>query len=134
MTIKLIGKTLDAIGVRGERVYYQGADRDCLTFLFDAAQKTLDEVDKEFTAEACESITIVEDPRPEEGQEQGKEYIHKGYVLRKGLEKAEEDGQQKIFVRMAQRTQMEQEVAELSKQVNETMLAMCELYESGLEE
>lgn len=118
MTIKLTNTTLTATGVRGERIYYQGADRDCLTFIFDTSN-TLDELDAAFTAEACEDITIVDDEH---------EYLHHGYTIRKSIEKTDEG----ILVRMAQRTHMEDELAALSQQLNDTMLAMCDIYE-GLE-
>ena len=114
------GKELHPIMTTGAQKYVQGATRDTLTFVFDGSEG-LDSIDAEFTAEACESITIVEDG--------GGEYIHKGYTIRAELKKAQVEKEQataesdvvmveRITVSMSQRTYAESQMASLTETVD----------------
>lgn len=107
------GTELNPILVTGGTKYVQGQNRDTLNFIFpaDAGMETLDEA---FTAENCESITIVED--------NGNENIHKGYTIRAELSKASVEiasetsetaavYEDRITVSMSQRTYMESQLA-----------------------
>lgn len=64
--------------VTGTKRLVQGASRDTLTFIFQDGM-SLDELDRIFSAENCEKITIVE--------ENGDEYVHSGYVIRAELKR-----------------------------------------------
>lgn len=114
------GKELAPIMTTGAHKYVQGATRDTLTFVFDGAEG-LDAIDAAFTAEACESITIVEDG--------GGEYIHKGYTIRAELKKAQVEAESetseseavmvdRITVSMSQRTYAESQIASLTETVD----------------
>lgn len=114
------GKELNPIMVTGGNQYIQGASRDTLTFVFDGAEG-LDAIDAAFTAEACESITIVEDG--------GEEYIHKGYTIRAELKKTQVEAEaatpesdvvmvDRITVSMSQRTYAESQMASLTETVD----------------
>lgn len=121
MTVKLAnGTEVEAIGVTGGGVRWQGADRDALTFVLDPEKYGLEEVDALFTSENCASITLVDDAG---------EYVHKGYTLRKhlSLENREvppaldAEGPQEpktvreIRVQMAQVSYLEQAVGDLAE-------------------
>ena len=79
MKIILTNSTeLQPLMVTGASQYVQGANRDCLSFIFDESV-SLDELDSVFTEANCESINIVGDD--------GSEAIHKGYTIRAELKK-----------------------------------------------
>lgn len=104
---------LSPIMVTGGPRLIQGSNRDVLSFVFPATEDmaTLDEA---FSAENCESITIIGDD--------GSEAIHKGYTIRVELSKAPVEVtpataeaaavyEDRITVSMAQRTYMESQLA-----------------------
>ena len=111
------GVELTPYTVNGSNQFVQGAQRDVLSFVF-PAEAGLASIDDAFTAEACETITIVADD--------GTEYIHKGYTIRGELKKAsvvitlptpespavEED---RIRLTMAQRTYAESQLVAVQK-------------------
>lgn len=114
------GTELNPTLVSGERRYVQGQSRDTLNFVFpaDAGMVSLDSA---FTAENCESITIVEDS--------GKENIYKAYTVRAELSKASvevtpsTDSEAAVFedritVSMSQRTYAESQLASLTDTVD----------------
>lgn len=124
------GTIVTAIIVTGGQKYYQGANRDALTFVL--PETSLDEVDAVFTEENCESITLVSDD--------GSENIHKGYVIRTELTKKPvvvtpatdtepEITEMRVMVTMAQRTYNETQMANIAEEVTNTQLALCEVYE-----
>lgn len=115
------GTELNPIMVTGGQRRVQGQSRDTLNFIFpaDAGMETLDEA---FTAENCESITIVED--------NGNENIHKGYTIRAELSKASVEiasetsetaavYEDRITVSMAQRTYMESQLAAMQAVIDQ---------------
>ena len=119
-----------AITVMGAPKYFQGANRDALTFVL--AETSLDEVDTMFTEVNCESITLIGDD--------GEENIHNGYVIRTELtkkpvvitpatESEAEVTEMRVFVTMAQRTYAETQMASITEEVTNTQLALCEVYE-----
>lgn len=125
------GKELEALGVRGEPVFFMGQSRDCLTFLFDPAKYGLEQLDKLFSAENCGHITLTDE---ENG---GAGCVHTGYILRKNLEKGPEtDGPVaaaagsappgRIMVRMAQISYLEQAQADLTDAVDTLILSGLE--------
>lgn len=115
------GTELNPIMVTGGPKYIQGQSRDTLSFIFPASagMETLDEA---FTAENCESITIVEDD--------GNENIHKGYTVRAELSKASVEiasetsetaavYDDRITVSMSQRTYMESQLAAMQAVIDQ---------------
>lgn len=114
------GTTLCPILVTGGTRFVQGQHRDTLNFIFHAAED-MAELDSAFSAENCESITIVEDS--------GAENIHRGYIIRAELSKkavevtpATEDDEavyeDRITVSMSQRTYAESQLASLTDTVD----------------
>ena len=112
---------LNPIIVTGGQRRVQGQSRDTLSFIFPASagMETLDEA---FTAENCESITIVED--------NGNENIHKGYTVRAELSKASVEiasetsenaavYEDRITVSMSQRTYMESQLAAMQAVIDQ---------------
>ena len=114
------GVELAPIMVTGARKMVQGQSRDTLSFVFGPGIG-LDALDAAFTAEACESITIVGDDESEA--------IHKGYVIRADLKKekvmtvpATEGSaavyEDRITVSMRERTYTEAQIAALTDTVD----------------
>lgn len=108
------GKELNPIMVTGSTKYVQGENRDTLSFIF-SATADMAELDADFSAENCESITII-------GDDDDSESIHNGYTIRFELTKANvkvsdatdvEDAvyENRITVSMAQRTYIESQLA-----------------------
>ena len=105
---------LTPILVTGASRFVQGSSRDTLTFVFPESED-ITALDAVFTAENCESITIIGDDESEA--------IHKGYTIRAELAKtpmevepatAETEAvyENRITVAMSQRTYMETQLAE----------------------
>lgn len=119
------GTELEALGVRGETVYYQGMNRDCLRISFDPEQHTLAEIDGLFTAENCRTLTLTDDSGS---------YVHSGYIIRRSLEKSRGEPQtgsselppERIVVQMAQITYLEQQAADLTDAVDALILSGLE--------
>ena len=114
------GTELDAIVVIGGKRQIQGASRDTLSFVF-PAEIGMDALDAEFTASACESITIVETVVNEDNSVTENAYNHKGYTIRAELKKetlevspATPDAaavtEERITVAMSQRTYQETQI------------------------
>ena len=113
MIIKLTnGTELNPILTMGGQKYIQGASRDTLSFVF-PADTSMDELNTLFTAENCESITIVDGANA---------YIHHGYTIRSELrrepivvtpatEASEEVVENRVTVSMSQRTYIESQLA-----------------------
>lgn len=121
MKIILInGVELNPTLITGGKKNVQGATRDTLNFVF-SAEEDMAVLDAAFTAEACSSITIVDDD--------GNEFIHKNYVVRSELsksaveiEKATSESEAvfetRITVGMAQATYVETQLASLTDTVD----------------
>ena len=114
------GVELTSIMVTGGHKFIQGASRDTLNFIFPATED-MTALDTAFTAENCESITILGDD--------GSEAIHKGYTIRAELSKASVEVspateseaavfEDRITVSMSQRTYTESQLASLMDTVD----------------
>lgn len=113
MILKLTnGTELNPIIATGGQRFVQGVSRDTLSFVF-PVDASMDELDSVFTAENCESITIVDGEN---------EYIHHGYTIRAELkrepvvvtpatEASEAVTENRVTVSMSQRTYFESQLA-----------------------
>lgn len=112
---------LNPLLVIGGKRQIQGATRDTLSFVF-PVDTSLDELDALFSAENCESITLIED-------ETCDAYIHIGYTIRAELKRApivitpatesdEEVIENRVTVSMSQRTYAETQLASLTETVD----------------
>ena len=108
------GMELEALGVHGRSVEYQGVRRDCLTFLLDPQAVSLAQAMETFTPERCGSLTLTD----EAGS-----YVHEHYTIRieagQGLRDYaltgaanDQEPQEAVYVRMAQSTLAERELFE----------------------
>ena len=137
MKIKLYnGLELNPIMVTGASKFTQGANRDCLTFVF--PETSLDELDSLFTEVNCEVITIYTIEKDEDGNEFMVENLHFGYVIKNELVKKDvvikeatvnekAITEKRCFVTMAQRTYAETKLAAIEAQNMDTALAVAEL-------
>ena len=128
MNIKLSnGTVLSPILATGETRYVQGANRDTLNFIFPATEG-MEALDAAFSAENCESITVLEAVEVPDGTTTEQSYLHKGYTIRAGLKKeavevtpateeAEAVYEDRITVSMSQRTYTESQLASLTDTV-----------------
>lgn len=129
MNIKLSnGTVLSPILATGETRYVQGANRDTLNFIFPATEG-IEALDAAFSAENCESITVLEAVEVPDGTTTEQSYLHKGYTIRAGLKKeavevtpateeAEAVYEDRITVSMSQRTYTESQLASLTDTVD----------------
>jgi hypothetical protein len=136
------GATLTPITTTGAKRTVQGATRDVLSFAF-PADASMDELNKLFTPENCEIITIVETRKiPETGAIYENEHQYVGYVIRDGIkrenllvrpETAESAAvyEDRITVSMAQRTYAETQLASLMETID--ILVMEKLAEEVTE-
>ena len=119
MNVKLTnGTELEALLVTGAPQFIQGDSRDCLTFVF-PAETELGVLDKAFSTEACESISL---------SDGSTESIHKGYTIRvelakkpvevsKATEGTEAVFEQRVTLTMAQRTYTESVLSEMQSNI-----------------
>ena len=129
MNIKLSnGTVLSPILATGETRYVHGANRDTLNFIFPATEG-MEALDAAFSAENCESITVLEAVEVPDGTTTEQSYLHKGYTIRAGLKKeavevtpateeAEAVYEDRITVSMSQRTYTESQLASLTDTVD----------------
>ena len=114
------GKTVTPIVVTGANRAVKGARRDTLTFVFPASED-INELDEIFSEGACETLQLEED--------NGNINIFKGYTVRVELlerdvvvspktENQEAKTEKRIFVSMAQRTPLENQIASLTETVD----------------
>ena len=62
LTIKLFdGTEFPCLGVGGKGYYYQGMNRDSLTFCFDKDSVSISDLVEKFTEDNCKAITIIGD-------------------------------------------------------------------------
>ena len=117
------GTELEPIIVTGNKKTVQGASRDVLSFIF-GEDVSLDEMDRLFSVENCETITIIDGEN---------EYVYNGYVIRAELvrspvvitpatENAAEVTENRVTVSMGQRTYTESQIASLTETID--MLVM----------
>ena len=126
------GTKITHIGATGATKYLQGANRDTITFEFDASH-SVDELRSLFTEQNCEVIDIVTEEvvALEDGTEQtiATDNYHEGYVIRAEVaEKIKEIApatgttpavtKTRVYVTMAQRTYMETQLKSLTETVD----------------
>lgn len=121
MKIKLVNNAeFSPIMVTGSLRYIQGANRDTLNFIFPATED-MAALDEAFSAENCESITIIGNDETEN--------IHKAYTIRAELNKSSVEVtpateseaavfEDRITVSMSQRTYAESQLASLTDTVD----------------
>ena len=145
------GTQLNHIGATGMSKYIQGANRDTITFEFDASY-SVDDLRAVFTETNCEVINIVTDEVVETQIENGDGSVetktetvytnnyHEGYVIRAEVaEKMKEITpatgttpavtETRVFVTMAQRTYAETKLILMADEITNTQLALCDVYE-----
>lgn len=107
------GMELEALGVHGRSINYQGTQRDSLIFMFDPDSYSLNDITNAFSEENCSAITL------EDGN--GNVYVHENYIIRIeagiGLKEVIKSGgvsndntSQSVYVRMAQTTLTERKL------------------------
>lgn len=118
---------LNPVIVTGGMAYVQGANRDVLTFVFPETE-SMAELDSLFSAENCGSIVVFDGTG---------EYIHTGYTIRAGLEKKPVEVtpatdtepavmENRIFVKLAQRTYAEAKMAEMEEALDMLLTGVTE--------
>lgn len=123
------GKELEALGVHGRSLNYQGVMRDSLIFLFDPAVVSVEDAMADFTEDACSVITIVE--------EDGSMFFHENYTVRieAGCGYKEmitsggvsgNDVSQSTYVRMAQTTLSERTLQQQQETIDALIVAVLE--------
>lgn len=128
------GTEKDVLMVTGGSRYVNGANRDCLNFIFDE-NTSMDELDALFTEQNCETIKII-------GND-GSEAVYNEYTVRSEIKQSFEVVEnenpdataqtvKRVTVSMGQRSYMEKQLALIADEVTNTQLALCELYEGGL--
>ena len=134
------GKELNPITAVGGKRHVQGASRDTLSFVFPESAD-LDELDKLFSPENCETIhifeTVTETVIAEDGTQtetvKEVEHLHSGYTVRAELkrepvvvtpatEEAEAVTENRVTVSMSQRTYAESQMASLTETVDYLVL------------
>lgn len=129
------GQELQCIQVQGEHRYINGANRDCLKFIF-PENASMDELDSIFTEANCETIKLV-------GDDGVSNAVYTDYAIRVELKQSfetvepensnnEEQTVKRIAVSMAQRSYVEKKLAQVADEVTNTQLALVELYEGGI--
>lgn len=117
-------------GIFSEEVTLEGVTRPALRFRFNVSDFTLSELSEMFSSENCKKFTIKE--------EDGSEFIYENYSVRYRLateienEKDSEGNyfsQEFINITMAKKTQLEIAYEELNTSLEETQLALLEIYE-----
>ena len=120
MKIRLVnGVELAPILATGGKRTIQGASRDTLSFIF-SQDTSLDELDRLFTPENCETITILDGEA---------EFFYNAYVVRAELKRepilvtpatdiSADVYENRVVVSMAQRTYMETQFAETQAALN----------------
>ena len=118
-------------GIFSEEVTLEGVTRPALRFRFNVSDFTLSELSEMFSSENCKKFTIKE--------EDGSEFIYENYSVRYRLateienEKDSEGNyfaQEFINITMAKKTQLEIAYEELNMSLEETQLALLEIYET----
>ena len=114
------GAELATITVTGAKKLVHGETRDTLFFCF-GEDSSMDELDRIFSAENCEKITIIDND--------GSEYVHSGYVIRAELKREPVEVspandtepatyENRVVVSMSRRTYQESQYAELQEALN----------------
>ena len=123
------GKELEALGVHGRSISYQGVQRDSLIFLFEIENESLSDALEDFTAENCGSITLTNDDK--------EQFIHEHYTIRTELGYgfkdfvltggiSGKDDTKVVYVRMAQTTLLERTVESQQEAIDNLIVAALE--------
>ena len=123
------GKELEALGVHGRNISYQGVQRDSLIFLFEIDIESLTDAMTDFTAENCKVVTLESDD--------GEQFIHEHYTIRTELGYgfkdlvltggiSGKDDTKVVYVRMAQTTLLERTVENQQEAIDNLIVAALE--------
>ena len=123
------GREIEALGVHGRSISYQGVQRDSLIFLFEVENESLSDALEDFTAENCGSITLKNDDE--------EQFIHEHYTIRTevgygfkdlvltgGI--SGKDDTKVVYVRMAQTTLLERTVESQQEAIDNLIVAALE--------
>lgn len=120
------GAAFELKGVHGQNIFYQGINRDCLIFLFDAATD-INEILNAFTAENCKKIFITDGEN---------KYLHENYTIRIALGRGYQaealgnavakDETQCVFVKTAQTTLAERQILQQQETLDALLIAALE--------
>jgi len=135
MTVTLSnGEQLRCLGVHGGPLTYQGVTRDCLTFLFDPGEISVEQLLAKFTAENCAAIILTDGTDGETTSA-----VHEHYTIRvgagvgykdlvcRGMSGTEiRDEQLTAYVSMAQRTLSERMLMEQRNAVDALIVSALE--------
>ena len=122
--------TIECI-IYSEEIVLEGVARPSLRFRFENDEFDLPTLSNMFTPENCKVITIIEDD--------GSEFIYENYTVRYKLalelenEKDQEgnySSKEFINITMAKKTPLELQYEELAISLEETQLALLEIYEA----
>ena len=123
------GKEIEALGVHGRNISYQGVQRDSLLFLFEIDNESLTDAMTDFTAENCKVVTLESDD--------GEQFIHEHYTIRTELGYgfkdlvltggvSGKDDTKVVYVRMAQTTLLERTVENQQEAIDNLIVAALE--------
>lgn len=123
------GKEIEALGVHGRNISYQGVQRDSLLFLFEIDNESLTDAMTDFTAENCKVVTLESDD--------GEQFIHEHYTIRTDLGYgfkdfvltggiSGKDDTKVVYVRMAQTTLLERTVENQQEAIDNLIVAALE--------
>ena len=123
------GRELEALGVHGRNISYQGVQRDSLIFLFDIENESLADAMTDFTAENCSKIMLT--------NEDEEQFIHEHYTIRTELGYgfkdlvltggvSGNDDTKVVYVRMAQTTLMERTVESQQEAIDSLIILALE--------
>ena len=123
------GRGIEALGVHGRNISYQGVQRDSLIFLFEIENESLADAMTDFTDENCAVVTLESDD--------GERFIHEHYTIRTELGYGYKDlvltggvsgndDTKVVYVRMAQTTLMERTVESQQEAIDNLIVAALE--------
>lgn len=123
------GREIEALGVHGRNISYQGVQRDSLIFLFEIENESLTDAMTDFTAENCSKIMLT--------NEDEEQFIHEHYTIRTELGYGYKDlvltggvsgndNTKVVYVRMAQTTLMERTVESQQEAIDSLIISALE--------
>jgi len=122
------GTVLNSVGVHGNKINFQGFQRDSLIFIFDPAEYSLEQIDGLFTPANCSAIGLQDD------NSEHTDY-HDDYSIRVSLSIGHPEfgmgdisgNPVYITVKMAQVTFLEKNLLATQEELELTQMAMSEM-------